>query len=266
MKVLKEKIIANLKSADLKYSIFIKDLKNNEYLSVNEKQILPSASIIKLFIMGAAFQFISEKKLNLNDRITIRKEEKVPYSIITLLDDKNSYTINDLITLMIIQSDNTATNKLMDIVGIVNINKFICNLGLKNTFLKRKMMDKEARINGKENLTNAMDVGEFLEFIYKEELISSQLSSSMKKILINQLDESMMRMYLPDEVQIAHKTGDLECIKHDAGIVYTKEKNYIFIMFTWETKSSNYARSVIGNISKIAYDYFTRGGSGNENN
>lgn len=257
--MLKSILCDYLKDKKLKYSIYIKDLKSGEICFINEKEVVPSASIIKLFIMGKAFELASRGELNLNQRISIDRKDRVPYSIIYVLDDNNTYTIKDLITLMIIQSDNTATNKLIDILGMESINKFICDLGFAGTVLKRKMMDFEARIQGLDNYTAAQDVAKFLELLYNGKLINRDFSDRMLEIMKRQLDNSMMKIDIDDELTIAHKTGDLTNIKHDAGIIYAEQKQYIFIMLTWDAYSNNYARNIIGRVSKITYDYLTSG-------
>jgi len=254
--MLKDILLNYLKNAELKYSIYIKDLKTGETCLVNHLQIVPSASIIKLFIMGATLEMVKAGKLSLKGRIILTKEEKVSYSILTLLDDKNSYTINDLILLMIIQSDNTATNKLISILGFDCINKFIKDNNFESTILQRKMMDHK----GKENLCNLKDVTLFLDLIYNRKLIDEKYSKLMVSILTEQLDHSMMRLNLPENTIIANKTGDLELINHDVGIVFTEKKDYIFAMLTWDTVNDYYAKSIISCISKITYDYFMNGG------
>jgi len=262
--MLKNIIIEFMKNKNQKYSIFIKDLKSNETCTINQTQVVPSASIIKLFIMAKAFQLACIGKLNLNDRISINKNERVPYSILYVLDEKNTYTIRDLIILMIIQSDNTATNQLIHMLGMENINEFIRELGFKSTILRRKMMDFDARILGMDNYTTANDVARLLELLNSGELISKIYSDMMLDIMKMQLDNSMMNNYLPQELVVAHKTGDLPKIKHDVGIVYTSSKNYIFTMLTWDGSSDNYSRDIIAKVSKITYDYLISGGVQNE--
>ncbi|MBZ9685542.1 class A beta-lactamase-related serine hydrolase [Clostridium estertheticum] len=253
-----------MKDKNLKYSILIKDLNSDKSCCINEEEVVPSASIIKLFIMAKTFQLVSNGELNLSDRISINKEERVPYSIIYVLDDRNTYTIRDLITLMIIQSDNTATNQLIHMLGIENINKFIGELGFKNTILKRKMMDFDARVLGMDNYTTAHDVAKLLELMDKGQLISKTYSDMMIKITQMQLDNSMMRINLDEELIVAHKTGDLPNIKHDVGIVYARHKHYIFNMLTWDATCDNYARDIIGKVSKISYEYLILGSEQNE--
>ncbi|WP_309568885.1 serine hydrolase [Clostridium estertheticum] len=155
--MLKNILLNYLSDAKLKYSIYIKELNQGEICEINQFKIVPSASIIKLFIMGSTLEKVSTGTLSLKDRITINKKEKVPFSILTLLDDDNSYTINDLILLMIIQSDNTATNKLIDIIGFDSINAFIKKHNFSSSTLQRKMMDNESRLKGIDNSCNLSD-------------------------------------------------------------------------------------------------------------
>lgn len=255
--MLKDIIENHMKNKKLEYSIFIKNLNDGRVCSFNEKEVVPSASIIKLFIMAKAFELSDRGEIDLKKRITVVKENRVPYSIVYILDDDNTYTIKDLITLMIIQSDNTATNQLITILGMDNINKFVKDLGFKDTIVQRKMMDYKARAAGRENYTTAEEVGKLLELMYNGQLVSSVCSHEMLEIMKNQLDASMMRISLEDELIVAHKTGDLQNIKHDAGIVYLKNNPYIFTMMTWNAESDSYARNIIGEVSNITYDYMT---------
>jgi beta-lactamase class A len=253
--MLKKNISEYMRAAGVKYSILIRDLLDGEEFSFNVNEKVPSASIIKLFIMLKVFELAEKNEISLSERITISNLEKVPFSIITLLDE-NSYTIKDLVTLMIIQSDNTATNKLIDIITIDKFNNYMDKLGFNSTILERKMMDFEARKSGKENYTSIYDVSKYLQLIYEGKLINKYYSDLMITIMKNQLHDGIMRINLPDDLIIAHKTGDLAFLKHDVGIVYLPNTKYIFSMFTWEAPSDNYARNVIGAVSKIAYDYF----------
>lgn len=263
--MLKDQILDFMKNKKLKYSIFIKDLNCDEMCCINQGEVVPSASIIKLFIMAKTFQLVKSGKISLSDRISINKKERVPYSIIYVLDDRNTYTIRDLITLMIIQSDNTATNQLIHMLGMENINEFISDLGFKDTILKRKMMDFDARRLGLDNYTTAHDVAKLLELMDKGQLISKAYSDIMLEIMKMQLDNSMMKFHLDEDLIVAHKTGALSNLKHDVGIVCTENKNYIFIMLTWDALSDNYARDVIGQVSKISYEYLISGDMQNEN-
>lgn len=252
-------ILDYMRDKALKYSVHIKELKNNQEWGINVGQVVPSASVIKLFIMAKAYDDITQGKLKAEERAAINSEDKVPFSIISVLDEKNTYTIKDLITLMIIQSDNTATNVLIDILGMENINKYIVEAGFNNTLLRRKMMDFRARAAGRDNYTTALEVSKLLELMYRGQLINKGSSDSMLEIMKMQLDNSLMRSSLEEELIIAHKTGGLPSIKHDAGIVYTANKDYIFTMLTWDALSDGFARGIVGAVSRIVYDYLIPG-------
>ena len=248
-----------LLNIDSDYAIFIKDFSTGQHISINTELQVPSASIIKLFIMGATFQSVQEDLFKLHQRIIIKEKDKILNSIISLLETDNTYSIQDLITLMIIQSDNTATNLLISLLGMEYINSFINKQGMKHTILARKMMDLAARENGYENYTTVEDVSEFLNLLYNGKVINSYFSESMLDIMSNQLDDSMMKRDLPDVIHIAHKTGDLPYIKHDAGIVYTSTGDYILIVFTWNGKDDIGEKKFIGKVSKSVYDYLLEG-------
>jgi beta-lactamase class A len=262
--MLDEVINKALIDINLNYSLFIKKFSTGEHISINANFQVPSASIIKLFIMGAAFQGVHEELFTLHELITIKDGDRIPYSIISLLQTNNTYSIQDLITLMIVQSDNTATNLLISFLGMEYINSFIKNQGMKCTVLARKMMDLTARECGYENYTSVEDVSKYLKLVYEGKVITPFFSQNMLDIMSNQLDISMMKREIPEEVHIAHKTGDLPYIKHDTGIVYTLAGDYIFSMFTWNAKDDLCGKKLIGTVSKLVYDYLsaTQGPSG----
>lgn len=245
-----------LNKEDINYSIYIKNLKNGETIKYNENKIVSSASTIKLFIMGKVFEMIQEGKTRDDYRLEVSREEMVPGGIVSMLSEDNSYTILDLITLMIVESDNTATNILIDYAGIDNINKFIEKHGFTNTLLQRKMMDFKARQKGRDNFTTAKDLGRFLEDIYMCNILETKYCQEMIYIMQNQLDARMMRRELKDEVVIAHKTGNLMGLNHDAGIIFGSRGEYVFIMFTWDAKDNLLGRKLIGKVSKLVYEYF----------
>lgn len=253
---MQEKISESIDDKKIKYAISIKNLKTGESYNYNENIVISSASTIKLLIMAEVMNQVKKGQHCLEERVLINPEDVVPYSIIKLLDANNSYTLKDLVTLMIIQSDNTATNILINIAGIDNINTYIRRIGLQNTVLQRKMMDFEARVEGRDNFTTSSDMAKFLELLYKGEIVSKEASGIMLEIMKMQLDKSMVYLEIPDDVVVAHKTGGLENINHEVGIFYTQKSDYIFSMLTWEAENDNLARKIIGKVAKIVYDKF----------
>lgn len=243
----------------INYGLYARDLtEKGKAIKHNEGVIIPSASIIKILIMTAVMQKARDGELSLKTRVKIDNKDRVPYSIITVLDSENTYTLYDIVTLMIIQSDNTATNVLIDLLGMEYINRVAIEAGLRNTKLQRKMMDTEARKEGRENLTTAEDIGILLERIYKGEAVSSGYDAMMIDIMKEQLYKDILYLQIDDNVEAAHKTGQLDYIEHEAGIVYAKDKPYIFVMLTYDAESNNLAREVAGKTAKVVYDIFTK--------
>jgi beta-lactamase class A len=254
--MLKELVLKAIDFEKMKSAFIIKNLKTGERASYNENEIVPAASLIKIHIMIEIIRQVKAGKLSLKQRISVTETDKVPFSILTMLETGNSYSINDLLTLMIVQSDNTAANLLIEIAGIAEINKLISDLNLKNTILRRKMMDIEARYAGRENLTTAQDSAWLMELLYRGEALDQESGAYMIDIMKKQLDTGMMRLYIPDETVVAHKSGELDHLSHEAGIVYHVNGDYIFVVLIWDAVTNNSARQSIGQISKIAYDYF----------
>ena len=238
-------------------AFIIKSLGTGEAATYNPDQKIPSASLIKLPIMAETIRQVKEGKLRLQERLGVKAEDKVAFSILTMLETGNQYSLQDLLTLMIVQSDNTAANILIHKVGMDNINDFCIDYKMRNTVLERKMMDTQARKAGRENFTSAADMAGFMERLYLGEIIDRASSTYMLEIMKKQLENSMMRLYIPDETLIAHKTGELDGISHEAGIVYLEKNDYIFVVSIWNALSNNEARQTIGKISKIVYDYFS---------
>ena len=208
-------------------SFYYKNLATGENTALNASSPLLAASTIKLFIMGEAFRRAEEGSLSFNELITVPREKCVPScGALYYMHDGLQVTVGDLVTLMIILSDNTATNLLIDILGIEKINAFIRSLGMEKSTLRRKMFDSEASARGLENEITASELGKFLEMLYRGEVVSPKASEDMISIMKNQrLNGKIPAPFtsVREKVEIAHKTGEDTGITHDVGIVYGPE-------------------------------------------
>lgn len=254
--MLREELIRYAELLGVKTAFAIMDFATGEALTYNEKLVVPSASLIKIPIMIEAFRQIKSGILRPDTRLSVKPDEVVGFSVLEFLDSNNTYTPMDLIKLMIVYSDNTAANILIDLLGMERINTCIRELGLQETTLQRKMMDTESRKNGKENLTAAAEMADIMIRLEGGEILDPVSSSQMLDIMKGQADECIMRVDLPDEILIARKSGELENLNHEVAIVYGENYKYLYVFFVWDAQSNNESRQIVQRTSKMVYDYF----------
>ena len=219
-----EAITTKLDQLPGKISFLCENLQTGEHMGYREDQPLMAASVIKLFVMAFAFHQFETEGLMQDYSLTIYKKDCVPScGALTYLHEGISVTALDLVTLMIIFSDNTATNVLIDLLGMDKINQYIDSLGFERTFLNRKMFDLEKSRQGIQNYITASETGRLLKMMHRGELVSNAASRQMISILKNQQLRSKIPFYLQaleEKPEIAHKTGEDRGITHDVGIVY----------------------------------------------
>ena len=205
---MEEKIINKLEGIKGDISFYYKNLITEETIKYNEKHEMLAASIIKLPILVECFNQINKRIVNKDDIFITKDKDKVPScGALTYMRENLKVKLEDLYTLMIILSDNYATNMLIDKLGIDNINKTIKNLGL-------------------ENYISAEDISILLEKMYHKNLINKKSSEEMINILKNQRLNGKIPFFLQSikpKIEIAHKTGEDTNISHDVGIVFSKE-------------------------------------------
>ncbi len=248
------------KNAKIEYAFVIKKLGflEPELLHKAQKQF-PAASLIKLPILAAAFYAVSEKKISLKEVVTIRKKDLAGGSgRLKALSLPKKLTFARLLELMISSSDNTATNKVIEILDFEYINGIFKRLGLIDTALVRKMMDFSQRKNGIENYTSAADISYLLEKIYGRGLVNQKLSKLALSFLKKQKVNDRLPRYLPAEVVVAHKTGLERGVVHDAGIIFTSGGDYLICVLVKGSKSYAPAKKFIAQLSLLAYNLYTK--------
>ena len=246
-----EKIISQVEGS---VCINFYDLNKNNVFSINGDKKVLSASMIKLLILVELMKKISENKFSLSDTILIADSMKTGGDgVLKELNTGHHFTLKELATLMIVVSDNQATNILIDFLGMENINQLGKELRLKKTFLGRKMMDIEARKKGYDNYTCADDISSLLKLIYQEKLINEEASQLMLDILLRQQQGERLQRYLPSDIKIAHKCGDLDNLENDGGIIWLGNKTYILVVLTSGMPNLQ-CKQTIGKISKFVYD------------
>jgi beta-lactamase class A len=237
-----------------KVALFAKNLKTGETIAINADEPVQTASVIKLPVLIEAFYQAKAGKLDLAKRLNVTKEEQVPGSgILAYVQPDVTLSLLDTITLMMIVSDNTATNMTLDQVGIPNVNARIAAMGLKNTYLYKKVFrpaegpmppDQPKFGLGK---TTAREMAEALESIHRCDLEDQVLCDRMIKIMRGQQEHSMVPRYIESEPGVPHpewiadKLGALDDVRNDVALVMYKSTPIIISAFTWENKDQRWS-------------------------
>lgn len=220
--------------------IVVKDLQANLEIYHNKDKLFPSASLAKIPIMAACFLAAEEGRLKLDRQVALKESDKLAGSG-TLKNTRSgtTFTVEELIGLMIYDSDNTAANILTNMVGIGYLNNSFKAFGLKNTELSRKIADYKSRDAGLENYTTAEDMALILEKIYRRVLVNKNISEKCIKLLKMQRISDRLSKYLPIETLVAHKTGLERGICHDTGLVFTGEGDFLICVLTKHSNSNS---------------------------
>lgn len=223
----------------------------------------PAASLIKIPILLEVFRQAQEGDISLSDKVTIPKEGRVGGAgVLVSLSDQLTLTIEDLVTLMIIVSDNTATNLLIDRLGSIAIQELCHTFKLKHTRLLRKMMDFEAMEQGLNNYTSALDIITCLKVLDIGKEYSQTSRGKMLYILgQQQFDTKLPSRMDQEKVYIGNKTGELPGIEHDCAIIKFREKTaYISVLIDGlgETESG---KDTIAQIGELIYDFLIKDNS-----
>lgn len=255
-----ELILEYIKSYDNKISAVVRDLNSGERISYNSNIQFPSASIIKLPIMWEFYRRVNLGEIDPSTKFELKDELKVGNTVYDcgILRDMHQgiqLTYNDVLTLMIIISDDTATNILLNLLGMENITSTMKELGLNQTLVQRMMMDYEKVRIGLDNFTSAEDMDKLLSHILSKKYFTEEIHDKMLQVMANQRDNAAVPLFLPKSLMIAHKTG---CIiefglEHDVAIIYNENKTPILALSLF-TKNLDDNRRVMGRIAKMAYD------------
>lgn len=250
-------------------AVAIKDLKTGETFRLNADKPMPTASLIKFPLMIAAYQAMEDGKLKSDQMIILEEEDKVPGSGILTAQFSAGATLplRDVIHLMIVHSDNTATNMVVDQVGLKAAAELMDKLGVPETKLHSKVFRRDTSIfpdrSKKYGLgsTTADDMVKLLELLSQKKLVSEKASEKMLEHLYACEDKQKFPRFLPN-VKIAHKTGSVEVVRTDAGLIDGPNGPIAVCVLTnknedksWEGR--NEAEVLCGRIAQIAYEHFS---------
>lgn len=234
------------------------DLASGERFALNETLPFPQASAIKIAILMEVYKQAGEGKFKLSDPRRIGKLEKTGGSGILheLGDGTVECSIEDLCVLMIVLSDNTATNLLLDLAGMENINRTLDSLGLKQTRLRRRMMDTAASWRGEENLATPAEAARIMEVLFRGEFLDRKTCEAMLAIL-RKTKPGAIKSALPADVAVAFKPGSIGGVTAEWAIVLLKDRPYVLVVM------ENYgvgddATIATKEIARVTFEHFSR--------
>lgn len=266
---LEERIEAELKSYDGTMGLYMDDLKGNVITRFPDEPF-ETASTIKVYILAALFDAIEQGKASLKDMLTCEERFWIDGSgILGSLEVGTTLSVKNVATLMIIVSDNIATNMLIDYLGIDSINACIQKLGCKDTKLHNVLDFAKYHQLG---TTTPRDYASMFVRIANRTLVSPEASQQMWEILSQQHHNSMIVKSLPqfyvdpdnyDEqlFWFASKSGSMNACRNDGGIITTPYGSYVIVMLNKDFSDKQYypehPATVFGSrVSRLIFDQY----------
>lgn len=262
-KVLWQKLESNIRNIDDHLDgvmgVAVEDLTTGDHFFLHEDEVFAQASSIKITVLANLYLQAQEGKLKLTDLYTVQSSDLVPDSDIMngLTPGVTRITLHDLATMMVAVSDNSATNVLIDRVGMANVNAMLDSLGLTHTRLRRKMMDLQAAKEGRENISSPREMTTLLDAIYHGKVLNKESTAEFFKMLSTNKDSFIPRN-LPAGLMIANKPGELEAVRNDSGIVFVEGRPYVICVMTSFLRNEREGEEAISNVSLAAWQLFDR--------
>lgn len=228
---------------------------NGEHFRHRGEQRFLAASTMKIPVMVAVYQAVDAGVCSLNDRYALRADDKIGGSgVLAHLHDGLELTVEDLIYLMIAISDNTATNALIDLVGIEQVRDVMRQFGMTDSVLARKLIGRASTPGDPDNWAVPDEYARLMQAILDERAASPVSCARMVAMLATQQNAGRIARYLPaaETIRWGSKNGTLPGIAHDVGFITTPRGTLILSVYTQDLADLYVAEQVIGEISAAA--------------
>ncbi|MDX2029240.1 MAG: serine hydrolase [Blastocatellia bacterium] len=237
--------------------VAIRDLTTGEEILLNARMTFPTGSSIKIPVLIELFKQASQGRYEMTAQRWIERQDKVGGSgvIGNFRDHASQMSLYDLAVLMVVLSDNTATNMLIDQTGMPAVNATLDELGLRQIRLRRKMIDLKSSARGDENTATPHEAMTLMEKLFRGAAVSPAVSEETLRVLKLRKSSPIPRL-LPSTLEIANKPGGIEGAACDWAVVYVPNRPYAIAVMT--NYNGEGADDAIARVSKLAYDYFAK--------
>lgn len=231
------------------------DLLTGERWDFQGTLVKPAASLIKVPILIELHARAEAGVLDLEQRIVLTDADRTGGAgVLFELHSGLELTLRDLGVLMTVISDNTASNLLIERLGMAAVNRRIQAIGMEQTSLGRRFMEDPVAV-GADNLTTACDMATCLARLQQGELLGPAATAEVVGVLERQQYREKIPLLLPEGLPVAHKTGELDATRHDAALVLREDGPYVLTCLSWELRDVLAADRAIADFSKAVYDW-----------
>jgi beta-lactamase class A len=243
---------------DGEVGVYVKNLRTGRVYQYNSDRPFVSASLIKIPIMLATFQAISEGRLSMDTKILYKRSYRRGGSgRMKWAKSGVFYPISQLMHAMMTKSDNTATAMVIDRLGYDYLNESFRKFGLTTTRINSTGMSLANYIDPKrDNYTTAREMASLLEKLYAHEFFEDGSSDLMIEIMKGANTPTRLAQHLPKNFQLARKTGLLRRHCHDVGIVYSPQGDLVISVLTGHNRNYRRAKNFIASLGQTAYEYY----------
>jgi len=240
-------------------SVYVKSLNTGAMVSIDDDSLFPSASLFKIPILVELLRQQGMGIHNMDTKIQLQQRHWVDGAGVLQARIGEEFTVRELTELMIQVSDNIAALALLELVGVDNVNLTLQANGLEKTRLRIGQPSQDWGGQPGENSVTAREMGILLEKVATGKLLSESGSKEALHLLSLKQQVAWLPALLPPNVTVAHKSGELPHLRHDAGIVYGPRSQFVVVALTSDLTDHDAAADYIARIARVAYDYFEVG-------
>lgn len=237
------------------------DENENVLINMDADQETVSASMIKVPILMYLLQRVVDGDFEMTDTLSVKEEDMTGDSMVFDMGERTA-SIYELAYWMIVYSDNTATNILINFLGMDRLNDYFRKKDLRHTKIERRMLDFEAVKKGRNNYISLEDYRNVVLKFYKEAGRQQKTAETAMSMLLQNRDADALLRYIYEGPSFYHKTGELDDTAHDAGIFIWNHRCWFLGVFisglNTERMNSDEARKSIGRIGRAVFDAMKR--------